>query len=155
METVWEPTMTTLIASETNMDFSIKFIPGNVPDLKAGEKAAYGIIQIGDFEERFIACLNFWSVDDYQRHWNEAIKRLNNQYPQSCLITSLTNPKTTNFINWWTVYHVGENLYFQNQILFMAKLVIPFDPQNPFEHIPIRKTTTEDNHPISEWKLPA
>jgi hypothetical protein len=137
------------------MKFSIKFISGNVPDLKPREKAAYGLVQIGDFEERFIASLNFWSTNDYRKQWDQAIKRLSDGNPQSCLITSLTNPHRANFINWWLVYHVGEMFYFQNQILFMAKLAVPFDPNNPFRHIPPRKTITEDNYSISEWKLPA
>jgi hypothetical protein len=136
------------------MSFLITFLPEDIPNLKAGEKASYGIIQIGKFEERFVASLNFWGKDDYYKQWKQAIKRLTDQKSQrSCLITSLTNPKTANFITWWPIYRVGNSVYFQNQILFMSKLDTPFNPDDPYKYVSPRKTITEDKVEISEWEL--
>jgi hypothetical protein len=135
--------------------FSIKFITDPVPDLEVGEKAAFGIIQIGDFKERFIASLNFWNVEEYERQWIQGLTRVVNHESESALITSLTDPKNTNFITWWPIYRTKEIIYFQNQFLFLADLSAPFNPRDSYRHVPPRTTKTEDGkQPISEWKLP-
>lgn len=58
------------------MAFSIRLIPDPVPNLDPGVVASLGFIQIGSFQERFIASLMYWSADDYKRHWKEAIERI-------------------------------------------------------------------------------
>ena len=122
------------------MHFSISFLPERVTSLNRGEKAAYGIIQIGDFQERFISSLNFWRIDDYKKHWRKALERVVGGEDRSCLITSLTNPKRANFITWWPIYRKGDSLYFQNQCFFLEKLKTDFDPDDPYDQVLPRKT---------------
>jgi hypothetical protein len=136
-----------------DMQFSITLTSRKVPVTEAGESSCYGIIQIGEFRERFITALAFWSACDYQIQWNQALKRILGHSTQSCLITSLTDPETTNFITWWPIYRVDDILYFQNQVLFLADLADPFNPDDPYKHIPSRKTRTEEGNRISEWSL--
>lgn len=139
---------------EINMEFSITFSACSVFNSEHNEKSASGIIKIGDFEEQFIASLDFWSLSDYRSHWFTALKRFQQGEVTSSLITSLTDPNNTNFITWWPIYKVNKTLHFQNQILFMADLKEPFCLDNPFAHIPERETHTDIGEPISEWSVP-
>ena len=134
------------------MTFCIKFLSERVPNLKRGEKAAYGMLKIGDFEERFISSLSFWNADNYQHHWKEALTRLQNKEgATSCLITSLTDPDNTNFITLWPIYRERNSVFFQNQLLFLKGLKKPFNPAFPYDHVNHRDTSKEDGQKASEW----
>ena len=136
------------------MEFSIRFSNCSVCDSEHNENSASGIIKIGDFEEQFIASLDFWSLSDYRNHWFTALNRFKNGEVTSSLITSLTEPENANFITWWPIYKVKNILYFQNQILFMADLNQTFCLETPFLHIPERETHTDTGEFISEWSVP-
>lgn len=136
------------------MKFLIEFLHDKVPNLCHDEKAAYGRIQIGDFDERFVVCLDFWNVDDYRRQWKQALTRLLHSAKQSCLITSLSDPQKANFITWWPIYQVKGTLHFQNQNLFLNQLRGSFNYRMPYRHVPRRVTVTESGETISEWVLP-
>jgi hypothetical protein len=135
------------------MAFSIGLIPDPVPDLDPGVIANLGGIQIGSFQERFIASLMYWSAGDYRRHWKQAIERVLHSYDVSCLITSMVDPATATYIFWWPMYRVNENVFIQNHILFFDQLQSPFDERNPFSSVPERQTTNEDGDGISEWSV--
>jgi hypothetical protein len=122
------------------------------PDKQLGTRQ--GVIRIGNFEERFEASLEYWKPNHYESQWANAITRLCSQTPKSCLITSITDPATANFLFWWPMYLVGQNVYFRNHILFLADITSSFDPTNPYPHIPDRSVTNEDGERISEWVIP-
>lgn len=137
------------------MPFSIALV--NDPNLRFPDfdpkVASLGIIEIGPYKERFIAPLMYWSVDDYRRHWEQAIERiLFHQSDVSCLITSMADPAKSAFIFWWPMYRVNnKTVCIQNHILFFDKLQSPFDESNPFSSVPERRTINEDGDNISEW----
>lgn len=135
------------------MTFSISLLsePVSYPELK--EKACWGLITIGSFQERFIAALDYWDAADYVRHWKQAIHRIIQPSPNSCLITSMYDPATANFIYWWPMYRIVDTVVIQNQILFLDKLPTPFDPNSPFSYVPKHETVNEDGVQISEWSL--
>jgi hypothetical protein len=69
----------------------------------------------------------------------------------ACFITSITDPETSNFIRTWACYPVGDQLAFQEMIIFMDDIDGPFDLSNPHKHVPKHETVTEDGDSISEW----
>jgi hypothetical protein len=135
------------------MAFSIGLIPDPVPNLDPGVVASLGVIQIGSFQERFIASLMYWSADDYKRHWKQAIKRILHSSDVSCLITSMVNPITGNHIFWWPMYRMNGHVFIQNHILFFDQLQSQFDERNPFSSVTERQTIDEDGNRISEWSV--
>jgi CdiI N-terminal domain len=139
--------------SKVSMAFSIGLIPDPIPDLDPEVIASLGVIQIGSFQERFIASLMYWSADDYKRHWKQAIERILHSSDVSCLITSMIDPTTGNHIFWWPMYRVNEHVFIQNHILFFDQLQSPFDERNPFSSITERQTIDEDGNRISEWSV--
>jgi hypothetical protein len=116
-----------------------------------GPNTAVGLIRIGGFCERFESALTFWRKEDYVYHWGEAILRVITGDQKSCLITSVTDPENSNFLNWWPVYKLGDNVAFQNHIFFLDTLECAFDVGNPFIHVPDRIQTGDDGERISEW----
>ena len=60
--------------------------------------------------------LNYWSLEDYERQWAAGIKRLRTKN-RSCLVVSIYNPTTGNFIEWWALYKIKNKVYIRNQIL--------------------------------------
>lgn len=113
-----------------------------------------GWIQIGDFAESFEMVFEFWSPQEYQRHWIEAIRRMVDGAEVGALVTSVTNPDTANFLFWWPMYREGNRIIFQNQILFLTELEQPFRLEEYVAFVPRRETINEDGDKISEWAVP-
>ncbi|MGP3968014.1 hypothetical protein [Streptomyces sp. 6N223] len=134
-------------------EFSITIDPGNVPQDATAMTEARGVIQIGNFRESFLANLIYWSADDYRRSWRESFAVLNREDPStSCLVTSITEPETSNFIFCWPLYRIGEVVFVQNSLIFLEELEERFDAAAPWKSVSPRETTTEDGHRISEWR---
>jgi hypothetical protein len=134
-------------------DFDIEFedAPTSLPE---AVRVAYGCINIGTLRERFEASLEFWTLSDYRSHWQRSIQRIADRHDKSCLITSLTEPKSANFLQWWPIYRIGERAHFQNQILFLNEIRGGFDPNDPYQFVRDRMTISADGSPISEWSVP-
>lgn len=115
------------------------------------ELFAIGKIRIGSFSETFHVPLSYWTRDKYRSQWKAAIYKLIHGENKVALITSMYSPKNANFILWWKMYRIEENIHIQNQVLFMEDLDKEFDEENIYQFIPERRTLTEDGDSISEW----
>lgn len=111
-----------------------------------------GQITIGSFQERFIVPLDFWSVNDYRRHWRDSIDFLISAGKDTCLITAMHDPNTANYIQWWLLYPHGTSVFIQNHLLFLSTLSSPFNVLEPHLHIPARRVINDEGLPISEWE---
>jgi len=121
--------------------------------MKNGEKCLHGIIQIGDFDERFNVPIEMWSIPDYKRQWREGIERFLAGEISSCLVVGMRNPLRGVFINTWSMYVDREQVVFQNQILLCKQIRRRFTGHNFYDFIEPRETQTEDGEPISEWTV--
>jgi hypothetical protein len=136
------------------MAFGIRFLSGPLVPPETEERSAYGLITLGAFKERFISSLEYWDIGQYELHWKRAILRILQLESASCLITSLTDPRTANFIVWWPMYRIEEQVYVQNQILFLESLSKAFNENDPFGHLGPRKSVNADGEKLSEWSVP-
>ncbi|MBC2908272.1 hypothetical protein H4N64_43680 [Streptomyces sp. PSKA01] len=97
--------------------------------------------------------LTYWSVEQYQASWVRALRVLaREEVATSCLISSITNPASSNFIFCWPLYRSGEIVYVQNSIIFLEELEGDFDTDEPWRFVEPRSTVDEDGHEISEWQ---
>ncbi|MDN5385716.1 hypothetical protein QEP66_27245 [Streptomyces sp. LB8] len=97
--------------------------------------------------------LSFWSVSEYRRSWIHALNRLDGQESvDSCLVTSITDPASSNFIFCWPIYRRGEEVFVQNSLIFLDEICGQFNVEEPWLHIGPRCTVNEDGARISEWK---
>ena len=120
--------------------------------LRDGDSLLAGRIVIGDFEEEFEASLSHWTRERYETQWRDGLRRLVDGVERSCLITSMYDPTTANFIEWWPCYRQGREIAFQNQILFMDRLEAPYDPAVPYRFVRPLTLTNAAGQRISTWR---
>jgi len=117
-----------------------------------GSAGAFGRIVIGDFAETFVVPVGFWGESDYRASWRRAFEVLETgPRAVSCLMTSMTDPATSNFLTCWPMYREGEDVYVQNAIVFLDEIEGPFDPEAPWGSLEPRQGTDDDGNRISEW----
>lgn len=138
------------------MGIIIKVIESK-PQKKWGVLSVKCEIQIDEFRESiYISCGDWWSFDDYQKQWQEGLKRLE-KYNQSCLVVAVNNPQSRKFVEWWLLYKVGNKIYIRNRIIIediYTELIgdKPFTLQTCYDFIPERGPQyNEDGRKISEW----
>lgn len=134
------------------MTFSIRFLDEAESVVRDTSKLKIGVIVIGNFEEHFEASLSYWSIENYQKQWRQALERIKSGETKSSLITSMYDPQTANFITWWPLYRDDQQVRVQNQLLFMDQINGLYNLANPYVHVPDRAAIDEDGNPISEWR---
>ena len=131
-------------------DFKITLLPDFLFEEDNQEKYQYGIIKIGNFQEKFLSSLTFWSSEDYMRHWIKSLKELN--VNSKCgLIIDMYNPQKTDIIEWWILYKIDNYVYLQNSLLFLKYLKGIFNINQISKYVPERQTHTDEGELISEW----
>ena len=126
--------------------------PPEAREQNDGSAEAYGRIIIGDFTETFRAPLGYWDESDYRHSWQQAFEALStSSHATSCLMTSMTDPRTSNFLVCWPMYRAGEDVFIQNAIIFLDEIEDSFDPATPWRSVGPRHRIDEDGNKISEW----
>ncbi|WP_282704300.1 hypothetical protein [Streptomyces sp. CC219B] len=145
--------MTQISTTSRNSGFSIKVIDDSVSEgATPSPSEAVGRIWVGSFTETFLMDLSFWSVDEYRRSWEGALRKLEGSEKEiSCLIASITDPAASNFISCWPMYRDGDMIHVQNSLIFLDELDEPFDPQEPWRYVEPHREVDEDGNRISEW----
>jgi hypothetical protein len=120
-----------------------------------GVSAVYGRLQIGEFQETFVASLSHWCQSQYLQQWREAAQRLIDGEAKSAFVTSFVPPSHALHFVWWPCYLSDETVYVQNQLRFYEQLPSPFDVDSLYDYIEDRKTVSADDGAlISEWQMP-
>ncbi len=144
--------------------FSIQFDPtsklpaeltSEIPD--ASSKFVKGFIDFGtNRKEWFISPLHLWSVQDYEKHWREALKRMVRGQDRSALIVSLGTIDPDDYVNWWPMWRLGETVRFQEHLLFLSELEQPFELSSPYIHVGEYYNEAGEDRPLrfSEWEVP-
>lgn len=108
-------------------------------------------IVVGEFREELETSLEFWPAAQYEQQWLAAIGEIVSGAKKSALVTSVTPPKTANFLFWWPVYRVRDSVFVQNQVLMLDDVRDGFSLERISEFVPERETVNEDGDKISEW----
>ena|SRR5215467_6992418 len=131
-------------------NFSIAFTGKFADD---DPSVAIGEIKLGEYLESFQAILGFWTMEDYEKSWLTALRRLVGGASTSCLVTSLTDPGNSEYVVTWPLYRSDDEVFVQNQLIFLNQLGRRFEPQAPWEFIEPHAIIDEDGHQISEWQV--
>jgi CdiI N-terminal domain len=131
--------------------FDISLTDESVSELEAGVMAVYGQIRVGDFSETFVASLDSWNRDRYERHWKGAIAKIVDGSDRSALITSYVEPIHSTHLMWWPLYREKNSVYLQNPMLFYDQLKKPFSAEAPWDSVRERQTVSPEGKGISEW----
>jgi hypothetical protein len=129
--------------------FSIEVVEvANLTD----SSTALGRITVGGFFETFEMSLAFWSAEQYRASWRDALEVLaQSDNAISCLVSSITDPTTSNFVFCWPLYRIGDDVFVQNAVIFLEDLSNSFDPARPWLSVRPHASFDEDGNRISEW----
>lgn len=130
--------------------FDISFISEEPEVDDEGRVTLLGEITLGDESERFLASLERWTREDYERQWQEAAQRLLDGEARTAFFTSA-------FGFWWVMWQDAGDIRVQEELLLperLANLPRPEDlTRTPYELVEEYCRTTEDGESISEWRL--
>ena len=110
-----------------------------------------GEITLGDFKEKFIMRVDYWTIKDYKRQWKEGLERILT-HNRSCLVTDVQNPRYGPLVEMWGLYKKGNMIYIRNY-LFCGDIYKkrigdkPFTPETCYDFI-LNRTK---NLWVSEW----
>lgn len=134
--------------------FGIQFLPEAQTSFPSVDGHRYGQLRIGDHVETFLAPMSYWGELEYRRQWRTGLQRLSNGAASTCLVTSITDPKQSNFVRWWALYRDGDMVILQEHIHFLDESPF-FDAQNPYASVTPHVRTSDDGSTISEWSVKA
>lgn len=134
------------------MDICIKFTEEQPKKL-----FAKGEIIIKNFRESFYSSLEYWNIGDYERQWEEGLRRIIIN-SQSCLVTTVQDPNKYPLIDWWVLYKENGKIFIQNELIVdetYEELINgnSFNVENCYNYIRPRITYTDEGEKISEWNI--
>jgi len=119
-----------------------------------GEAVVKGALHLSGCDEFFVLPLSYWTRNQYIENWKSSIAHGLGVGRNTAIITSMRNPKLSNFVSVWAFYHGGHEVYVQNRIIFFEDLGEDFNIEKLSGYIGIRRTHNEDGARISEWVVP-
>lgn len=76
--------------------------------------------------------LSYWGIGEYESSWRDSLQVIfYGEEMDSCLISSITDPETSNFILCWPLYRRGRDVIIQNSTIFLDELRGDFNPLEP------------------------
>lgn len=122
--------------------FDIAFYPEPPEAQEGGWMALRGRTLLGDHSEDFLASLATWTPEEYQRHWQEAARRLVGGLPTAFI--------TSAFQFRWLMWPRTVGVAVHEQLLLDG---YGFDEADPFSGIPTYSRKSSSGQEISEWLL--
>ena len=113
-----------------------------------------GILKIGSFEEKIYLNQDYWNIEEYKKSWLNAIDNVLSEHKNTAIITSMSDIKNANFIEWWPMYIQDRQVIIQNHILFIKDIRHSVSENNLFSFIPKYNSHNEDGEKISQWMIP-
>ncbi|MFG2481100.1 hypothetical protein [Streptomyces fagopyri] len=96
--------------------------------------------------------LTFWDSGHYEKSWANALRQLEEaDVVTSCLVSSITDPRTANFIFCWPLYRIRGDVFVQNSLIILNEIDNTFAPESPWISVTPREIVDEDGNKISEW----
>lgn len=137
--------------------FAIKIIDTTIRE-SYNMPCCIGEITIGDFQEAFEMPLVYWTMQDYEKQWQEGIERIKT-HGQSCLVFEMQDPTKSPWANTWVLYKEGNVIHIQNNLLQgkrFSKMLKkePYTMETCYNFIIPRETICSDTGmKISEWDV--
>lgn len=105
---------------------------------------------IDKFEEMCYIPVSYWDISNYKHSWLNSLEKglLNKNH--SALVISMYEPTQTTFVFAWVLYFNGDDVYVQNNIIFLDECD-EFTPGQINRFIEPRTSYNEDGEAISEW----
>ncbi len=118
-----------------------------------GDSVLLGSLELNNSIENFQSSLSYWQREDYIFQWKEALDRILRGENKSAIVTTMYNPEKANFLFWWVIYLIKDEVYIQNHVLFLNELKEKFNENNIYKFVPSREVQNDEGEVISEWRL--
>ena len=131
--------------------FAIAFLSREPEIQEEGWPALWGQITLGEYVERFLAPVDEWTPEQYQRQWWKAAERLLGGESAAFV--------TAPWQSWWAMWPEGENAIVQEHLLTpgrVAQLALgPALLAGGAHHqlVATRETCSDEGDRISEWQV--
>ena len=135
--------------------FWIGFTKEALPFAEPDEEGVVGLLLLGSHEEAFVAHTYAWSEQRYVDEWRKAL-HLALSGRQAALITDMRTPSQSSHLVWWPVWKVGDEIIFQNQLLFFAKHGLTgtgMEIDQLYGLIGKHDSKNKQGVPVSEWSV--
>lgn len=107
-------------------------------------------IIIDEFSEMMNIPLSYWNIMDYKNSWRNSLEEGLESKKHATLAVSMYDPENSNFIFTWVLYFLDDEVFVQNNILFLDECP-GFTPETINSFTEPRTTHNEDGMKISEW----
>jgi len=130
--------------------FDLAFLPERPLHVdEEGWRGRWGLSVLGDFEETFIAPIEWWQPGDYERQWILGARRLLDGAGASAFAVEAGRL-------WWTAWRDGAEVVIQQRLLLAEEMAPAWTARAdaiPYELVGQRVTHTEEGDAVSEWRV--
>lgn len=134
--------------------FKIEFI-GNTTTLNSHTYEPNAKITIDSHEEYMEIDTSYWSREEFEKHWLRAVQKFLRGGDTTTLFVSMEPTGEAKFLEGWVLYKDVDDrnkVFVQNCLLTDDELLGYDSEEELLSRRDVRRTTTEDGDPISEWK---
>lgn len=131
---------------------SRSFLSRAFPYEGEGPLHRYGLVVMDDFEERFLAPLDYWREDDYARQWIDGADRIASGAQSSCLVTKMHDLTSQDWLRWWALYRLDGDVVAVHERLHLPESG-HVDPDYPYSAVGEYDPGSGDDLPVSEWRV--
>ncbi len=103
-----------------------------------GTWSHFGKITIGTFVERFQIPLDYWSIEEYIKQWEEGLNRIK-AHDSSCFVSKVWSPESDPYVFMYVAYKVKKRIFFQEHATLHMDVyeenLPPFDAQTCYLYV--------------------
>jgi hypothetical protein len=131
--------------------FAIRIVTPVVTDAE-GQRQAGGLLSVGQARLPFLLECSHWTASAYEQQWKAGIQRIAEGERSSALLTAYRGggdaPHTL-----WAMWRDYDHVYVQARTVRAVALGEPFDPMDPYAHVPSRMPVCEYTPPATQWRV--
>jgi len=131
--------------------FAIQIVTPVVTDAE-GQRHAGGLLAIGQARLPFLLECSHWTPSAYEYQWKAGIQRIAEGERSSALLTAYRGggdaPHTL-----WAMWRDFDHVYVQARTVRAVAFGDPFDPSDPYPHVPPRMPVCEYTPPATQWRI--
>ena len=131
--------------------FSIRIVTPVVTDAE-GRRQAGGVLAVGQARLPFLLDCAHWAASAYERQWKTGVQRIAEGARSSALLTAYRGDDDEPH-GLWAMWRDHDHVYVQARTVRTLAFGAPFDPWDPYAHVPSRMPVCEYTPPATQWRV--
>jgi hypothetical protein len=117
-----------------------------------GARFAAAVLRVGTQSIHFRIDLGYWSIAEYERHWQRALSQIMYGPRSAALLTAYRGPAGHAHVMWALWQHDGY-VHVQEQTVIVQELDGPFVPSEAHAHLGAHVPASDNALPLREWRI--